>query len=90
MFANNNQFSQVENLVGIELAYVNTKHPDFTEASLIHRTFTESLDGDFRKQNNPISGAGATKPPISKPIIQAPDSNVSADLKKEKVCIKKI
>ena len=32
---------QVTNLLAIELAYVNTKHPDFTEASLIHRTMTE-------------------------------------------------
>ncbi|UJR08254.1 hypothetical protein I4U23_012527 [Adineta vaga] len=31
----------VENLVGIELAYVNTKHPDFHEAGLIHRALTE-------------------------------------------------
>ena len=32
---NNNKF-QVENLVSIELAYINTKHPDFrTDASLV-------------------------------------------------------
>ncbi len=30
----------VENLVGIELAYINTKHPDFHEANLIHRALT--------------------------------------------------
>lgn len=30
----------VENLVGIELAYINTKHPDFHEAGLIHRALT--------------------------------------------------
>lgn len=33
----------VENLVAIELAYVNTKHPDFTEASLINRSMTDNL-----------------------------------------------
>ena len=30
----------VENLVGIELAYINTKHPDFHEAGLIHQALT--------------------------------------------------
>lgn len=34
----------VENLVGIELAYINTKHPDFHEAGLIHRALT---GGDY-------------------------------------------
>lgn len=37
----------VENLVGIELAYINTKHPDFHEAGLIHRALT---NGDTRDQ----------------------------------------
>ncbi|CAF0915225.1 unnamed protein product [Adineta ricciae] len=30
----------VENLVGIELAYINTKHPDFHEAGIIHKALT--------------------------------------------------
>ena len=30
----------VENLVAIELAYINTKHPDFHEARFIHRALT--------------------------------------------------
>lgn len=34
----------VENLVGIELAYINTKHPDFQEAGLIHKALT---GGDY-------------------------------------------
>ncbi|CAF3854730.1 unnamed protein product [Rotaria sp. Silwood2] len=34
----------VENLVGIELAYINTKHPDFHEAGLIHKALT---GGDY-------------------------------------------
>ena len=34
----------VENLVGIELAYINTTHPDFHEAELIHKALT-SGDG---------------------------------------------
>lgn len=32
---------QVENLMSIELAYINTKHPDFTEAHLIHKALSE-------------------------------------------------
>ena len=35
----------------IELAYVNTKHPDFTEASLVHRALTETLDNEVKKLN---------------------------------------
>ena len=40
----------VENLVGIELAYINTKHPDFHEAGVIHRALT---GGDY--QNSPAN-----------------------------------
>jgi len=41
----------VENLVAIELAYVNTRHPDFDEARLIYRGLTDDgVDsGDLRK-----------------------------------------
>ena len=39
----------VQNLVNIELAYINTKHPDFKEAGLVHKALTESLDQDMRK-----------------------------------------
>merc|ERR1719334_2820806 len=33
----------VENLVAVELAYINTKHPDFTEASTVQRYMLETL-----------------------------------------------
>ncbi|XP_050412022.1 dynamin-1-like protein isoform X1 [Patella vulgata] len=33
--------SMVENLVCIELAYINTKHPDFSEAQSVHKMMTE-------------------------------------------------
>lgn len=33
--------TMVENLMSIELAYINTKHPDFTEAHLIHKALSE-------------------------------------------------
>ena len=36
---------QVENLVSIELAYINTKHPDFIEAQIVHKALTEDRDG---------------------------------------------
>ncbi len=37
----------VENLVGIELAYINTKHPDFHEAGIIYKALT---GGDYTNQ----------------------------------------
>ena len=35
--------------MAIELAYINTKHPDFTEAVYIHKTLTEGGESDRRK-----------------------------------------
>lgn len=40
---------QVENLVNIELSYINTKHPDFTEAGLVNKALIESMEPDMRK-----------------------------------------
>lgn len=40
----------VENLVGIELAYINTKHPDFHEAGVIHKALT---GGEYIAPTNP-------------------------------------
>jgi len=53
----------VENLVGIELAYINTKHPDFHEAGVIHKALT---GGDYV---NPTANS-AQQP--SKPQRDAP------------------
>jgi dynamin 1-like protein len=39
----------VENLVQIELSYINTKHPDFHEANLIQKALTS---GDFDNHNH--------------------------------------
>ena len=36
---------QVENIVGIELAYINTKHPDFHEAQMVHKAVTNDQEG---------------------------------------------
>ncbi|KAL4226099.1 Dynamin-1-like protein [Mactra antiquata] len=37
--------TMVENIVGIELAYINTKHPDFHEAQMVHKAVTNDQDG---------------------------------------------
>ncbi|XP_058245986.1 dynamin-1-like protein isoform X1 [Hemibagrus wyckioides] len=46
----------VHNLVAIELAYINTKHPDFTDAAQVSASVnsqqTESLDGGKRWKND--------------------------------------
>lgn len=36
--------TMVENIVGIELAYINTKHPDFHEVTLVQKTLTEGIE----------------------------------------------
>lgn len=51
---------QVNNLVAIELAYVNTKHPDFAEAALIHRKMTE-------QQLDSVSSLSLSKPKDPEP-----------------------
>ena len=54
----------VENLVQIELAYINTKHPDFHEANLIQRALN---NGDIsertfdNKQHAPSTGQGTSQ-----------------------------
>ena len=42
-------FVQVENLVAIELAYINTKHPDFAEAYTVHRSVSDYSAGDSHR-----------------------------------------
>ena len=48
-------------MVGIELAYINTKHPDFEEARLIYRGLTDDFQdsSDLRKvsMHNAIVGS---------------------------------
>ncbi|XP_033744844.1 dynamin-1-like protein [Pecten maximus] len=36
--------SMVENIVGIELAYINTKHPDFHEVHVVQKSMTENTE----------------------------------------------
>lgn len=39
--------TMVQNLVSIELAYVNTRHPDFTEGSYIHNMMMEPTKSEL-------------------------------------------
>lgn len=40
---------QVQNLVAIELAYINTKHPDFHEANLFQRSQELEMSKNFNE-----------------------------------------
>ena len=50
----------VENLVQIELAYINTKHPDFHEASLIQRALNSGDLGEKAFENNNRSSSSVS------------------------------
>ena len=50
--------SMVENLVAIELAYINTKHPDFYKEIAMVPTMIKS--GDTNRPNRPRSVYGKT------------------------------
>ena len=45
--------NMVTDLVQIELSYINTKHPDFHEASLIQRALStgDSIERNYEKNN---------------------------------------
>jgi dynamin 1-like protein len=60
----------VENLVQIELAYINTKHPDFTEASLIQKALTNG-DMDKNIENKQV-------PNLSSSSIQSMSSSMTS------------
>ena len=71
----------MENLVAIELAYVNTRHPDFDEARLIYRGLTDdTVDGsDLRKVtvHNAMTHAGTASKQVcvlvlSRDLISVP------------------
>ena len=50
----------VENLVQIELAYINTKHPDFHEASLIQRALNNGDLSGNEKINQSINSSSSS------------------------------
>ena len=57
----------VENLVQIELAYINTKHPDFHEANLFQRAY-----GDFDRTMDKLSNSlSSISPSLSMAAISA-------------------
>ncbi|XP_033116387.1 dynamin-1-like protein [Anneissia japonica] len=45
--------AMVENLVGIELAYINTKHPDFTDAAVVNALIHQSNDVKKHRMDAP-------------------------------------
>ncbi|XP_031846880.1 dynamin related protein 1 isoform X2 [Nomia melanderi] len=50
----------VENLVAIELAYINTKHPDFHKDAVLASSLLQNTDGDHLKHNKRL--LSATRP----------------------------
>lgn len=61
----------VENLVQIELAYINTKHPDFHEANLFQRAY-----GDFDRTMDKLSNSlSSISPSLSMAAISAGQNN---------------
>jgi hypothetical protein len=84
---------QVENLVAIELSYINTKHPDFEEARLIYRGLADDGfdNSDLRKvsmQNAIVAGSTGKQviywtsvPTIRMGLGETPPSNSDLDAK---------
>ncbi|XP_076658044.1 dynamin related protein 1 isoform X2 [Halictus rubicundus] len=54
----------VENLVAIELAYINTKHPDFHKDAVLASSILQNADGDIPKHNKRHPSATSTSSPI--------------------------
>nr|XP_033341398.1 dynamin-1-like protein isoform X1 [Megalopta genalis] len=54
----------VENLVAIELAYINTKHPDFHKDAVLASSILQNADGDLVKHNKRHLSASSTSSPI--------------------------
>jgi len=74
----------VQNLVAIELAYINTKHPDFTEALALHKQFTDSMLHPQqtpmqtpRHPGNPSTNSTSTNP--SATAVSAALNDLTAD-----------
>ena len=52
--------SMVENLVAIELSYINTKHPDFHDAQLVGTLVKNSIEERKSLQNRPLAVTSAS------------------------------
>ncbi|TGZ59746.1 hypothetical protein CRM22_008921 [Opisthorchis felineus] len=69
----------VTNLVSIELAYVNTRHPDFSEVLSLHRQQAPGLDNLAIGDSNPFSGPlNPSAPTPRRPVAANPQADLSA------------
>lgn len=83
-------FFQVENLVAVELAYINTKHPDFHDATLVNSMIKASIAEDVykqqpRKQPHAIS-LDSTNSPAKSALSTTDATLVNEDKFLPKVC----
>ncbi|XP_076280141.1 dynamin related protein 1 isoform X2 [Lasioglossum baleicum] len=69
----------VENLVAIELAYINTKHPDFHKDAVLASSILQNADGDLPKHNKRHPSTTSTSSPIIPNDIGRGDSANSID-----------
>ncbi|XP_076280140.1 dynamin related protein 1 isoform X1 [Lasioglossum baleicum] len=70
----------VENLVAIELAYINTKHPDFHKDAVLASSILQNADGDLPKHNKRHPSTTSTSSPIIPNDINAKSANSQEDV----------
>ncbi|XP_050446523.1 dynamin-1-like protein isoform X1 [Cataglyphis hispanica] len=78
--------SMVENLVAIELAYINTKHPDFHKDAAFVSSLLKDTDIDHMKHNKRLPSASSTiitNDTIVKKSVNNQDENSVSDQTKE-------
>ncbi|XP_012060250.1 PREDICTED: dynamin-1-like protein [Atta cephalotes] len=78
--------SMVENLVAIELAYINTKHPDFHKDAAFVSSLLKDADVDHLKHNKRLTSASSTiitNDTIVKSVNNQDEMNSVSDQTKE-------
>ncbi|KAH0954379.1 hypothetical protein HN011_007762 [Eciton burchellii] len=79
--------SMVENLVAIELAYINTKHPDFHKDAAFVSSLLKEADVDHLKHNKRLAITSSTSstiiPTDSKSVINQDETSVSDQTKEQ-------
>ncbi|GAB1866608.1 Dynamin-1-like protein [Camponotus japonicus] len=78
--------SMVENLVAIELAYINTKHPDFHKDAAFVSSLLKDADVDHLRHNKRLASASSTiitNDTIVKKSVNNQDENSVSDQTKE-------
>ncbi|KYQ54942.1 Dynamin-1-like protein [Trachymyrmex zeteki] len=78
--------SMVENLVAIELAYINTKHPDFHKDAAFVSSLLKDTDVDHLKHNKRLTSASSTiitNDTIVKSVNNQDEMNSVSDQTKE-------